>query len=269
MRPICWLLGLAGGLLWGCDTLPGAPSLNERPPVVSNLSFAPDSVDFNALPAEQVRGDTALIPLTIAVTARDPDGQVVQVAFVVRAPFSTTEPVATGTLEAVGNDRYAGGTTLRLHRAQVGPYTVLVYAVDDARRLSNQVRGTLWFWATGGPPVIEAVQVPDTLQRPAPGEPPVIFQVVAQVSDPDGLENILRVELRVNNGAPILLCDDGSEGVCGGIPNSGDAVAGDGLFTVTLALASDNAPGTYTFAFQAIDRIGLTSEEVRRDVVVE
>jgi len=269
MRHVFWLLVLAGGLLWGCDALPGAPSLEGRPPVVSDLSFTPDSVDFNALPAEQIRADTALIPLSLAVTARDPDGRIARVAFVVRAPLNTTKPVATGTLEAAGADRYAGETTLRLHRAQVGPYTVLVYAVDDEERLSNQVRGTLWFWATGGPPVIEEVQVPDTLRRPAPGEPPIIFQVVARVSDPDGLENILRVELRVNNGAPILLCDDGGKGVCGGIPNSGDAVAGDGLFTMTLLLASDNVPGTYTFVFQAIDRTGLTSEEVRRHVVVE
>ncbi|SHK58977.1 hypothetical protein [Rhodothermus profundi] len=264
-----WLLGLAGGLLWGCDALPGAPSLEGRPPVVSELSFTPDSVDFNTLPPAQIQGDTAFIPLSIAVRAHDPDGQVVQVAFVVQAPLSTPEPVATGTLEAIGGDRYAGQTILRLHRAQVGPYTVLVYAVDNEQRLSNQVRGTLWFWATGGPPVIEAVQVPDTLRRPAPGEPPVVFQVVARVSDPDGLENILRVELRVNEGAPILLCDDGSKGICGGIPNSGDAVAGDSLFTMTLSLAHDNVPGTYTFAFQAIDRTGLTSEEVRRHVVVE
>ncbi len=38
---------------------------------------------------------------------------------------------------------------------------------------------------------------------------------------------------------------------------------------MTLSLASDNVPGTYTFVFQAIDRTGLTSEEVRRHVVVE
>lgn len=102
----------------------------------------------------------------------------------------------------------------------MGPYTVLVYAVDDEERLSNQVRGTLWFWATGGPPVIEEVQVLDTLRRPAPGEPPVVFQVVARVSDPDGLENILRVELRVNNGAPILLCDDGAKASAAASPTA-------------------------------------------------
>lgn len=95
MRHVFWLVALAGGLLWGCDTLPGAPSLEGRPPVVSDLSFAPDSVDFNTLPSEQIRGDTALIPLSLAVTARDPDGRIARVAFVVRAPLNTTEPVAT------------------------------------------------------------------------------------------------------------------------------------------------------------------------------
>lgn len=269
MRHFFWLLGLAGGLLGGCDSLPGAPSPEGRPPVVSDLSFRPDSIDFNSLPPERVLGDTALIPLTISVIARDPDGQVARVAFVIRALLHGVEPVATGMLRSVGEARYESQTMLRLHRAQVGPYTLLVYAVDDEERLSNQVRGTLWFWAAGGPPVIETVQVPDTLRRPAPSEPPVLFQVVAHVSDPDGLANILRVELRVDNGAPILLCDDGGQGMCGGIPNSGDAVAGDGLFTMTLLLTSDNVPGTYTFAFQAIDRTGLTSEEVRRHVVVE
>jgi hypothetical protein len=269
MGRLVWIMGLAGILFLGCDTLPGAPSLVGRPPVVSDFSFSPDSVDVAALPPDQVRGDIVLVPLSMAVTARDPDGSVEQVAFVVRAPLQTTEPVVTGTLQAVGGDRYAGAVTLQLQRAQVGPYTVLVYAVDNEQRLSNQVRGILWFWARGGPPVIEEVLVPDTLRRPPPGSPPVTFRVVARVSDPDGLANILRVELRVAGGAPILLCDDGGQGSCGGVPNSGDEVAGDGRFTITLALASNNVPGVYPFVFQAIDRTGLTSEEVRRDVVVE
>ncbi len=269
MGRLVWIMGLAGSLLWGCDTLPGAPSLEGRPPVVSNLSFSPDSVDVAALPPDQVQGEVALVPLSIAVTARDPDGFVEQVAFVVRAPLQATEPVATGTLRAVDEDRYAGEITLQLQRAHVGPYTVLVYAVDNEQRLSNQVRGILWFWAAGGPPVIEEVLVPDTLRRPPHGAPPVTFRVVARVSDPDGLANILRVELRVAGGAPILLCDDGGKSSCGGVPSSGDEVAGDGRFTITLALSSDNAPGVYPFVFQAIDRTGLTSEEVRRDVVVE
>ena len=51
--------------------------------------------------------------------------------------------------------------------------------------------------------------------------------------------------------------------------NGGDDVAGDGRYTITVQVASDNAPGPRVFAFQATDRAGLESNVVEKTITIE
>lgn len=258
-------------LLAACDSAPGPVSLNERPPELSAFSFSPRNVVLEQLPPEQ--GDLVKVSLSVQVQARDVDGDLQQVSFVVQAPFIGAEAVATGDLAPTGGGQYAATTTIELNKSEVGIYTVLVFGVDEAGHMSNQVRGSLIFEARGAPPVIEDVSLPERIQRPASGEPAVLIPIVAAVSDPDGLRNIARVEMQivpVGSGAPFLLCDDGGQGACNqGFSSSGDEEAGDGRFTITLQLESTNAPGETTFQFKAFDRSGLESEPVTRTITVE
>ena len=94
---------------------------------------------------------------------------------------------------------------------------------------------------------------------------------VAVVSDPDGLANVQKVEFwNVNTPTQrLLLCDDGGGQPCGSSPDSGDETAGDGRYTLTVFVASTNNPGVNTFAFQATDRAGLTSNVIEKEITVE
>ena len=263
------LLGCLG-LIAACDTAPGPAALDQRPPVLSDFSVTPRTVVLEALPPSQVDGDSVLVPLELRVTAQDPDGAIEEVGFIVQSPFSALAPVAMGTLRLEG-DQYVATETIRLHRGAVGAYPIVIYAVDESQQLGGEVRGTLSYFATGNPPVIESVEVPDAVTRPAPGEPPVAFQYVAVVSDPDGLSNIATVEVEIEDVGTLLLCDDGGQGICtpGFGSGSGDETAGDGRFTLTLQVDSTNQPATLTLRFKAIDRAGLESDVVERTFTIQ
>lgn len=255
----------------GCDTAPGPELPGLRPPVVSGFTYAPATVVVDDLPPDAVTDDAVRVTVSAQVQVLDPDSDVDRVGFVVMDPAGASTPVATGVLSGLGQGRYGMETEVAFPRGLVGRYTLLVYAVDRSGRLGNEVRGAIDLLATGTPPVITGVEMPETVRRPAPGEPPTPVTIVATVTDPDGLANVLRVETLVNAATtPLYLCDDGGQGACNaGFGTSGDAVAGDGRFTLTVAVESGNAPGPNTFVFTAVDRSGLRSEPVTRTIVIE
>ncbi|MFQ5570275.1 MAG: hypothetical protein ACE5G0_11410 [Rhodothermales bacterium] len=278
MRRSAWLtVALWGGLLGllsSCDSAPGPEALGLRPPTLSDFSYSPQRVVFGLLPPDQIEGDRVLVPLELSVVARGPEVPIEEVAYVVQAPTSLTDPIATGTMQPAGGDRYTASTTLSLSADEIATYTIVVYAVDQARRVSGEVRGLLHYlrvFEPGSPPVIEAIEAPDSLTRPAPGAPAVALKIIAVVSDPDGLNEVEKVEFwNVNTpNTRLLMCDDGGGRPCGIVNDSGDDVAGDGRFTLTVFLTSDNAPGVNTFAFQVTDRAGLTSEIVEKQIEVK
>ena len=237
--------------LAACDTAPGPQPLDARPPVVSEFAFSPDSVFFDDV---VTGGDSAAIDLVISARIEDPDGgSIDRVAYVVEGQFEGT--IANGSLEADEDGRYAATVPLLLGRGQRGRYTVLVYAVDDDGLLSNQVRGLFELAGMGlGPPVIDAIDAPVEFQQPG------TLQLIAEVSDPDGLEDIARVE--VDFPAPFAatfeLADDGQ--------SAGDETADDGRYTATfegVQLPSDfETPYDLALTFRAFDRDGLASEDV-------
>ena len=277
MRNTTWVLAVSIGALLGlvaaCDTAPGPEELGVRPPLLQDFSFSPQRVVFALLPPEQIVGDSVEVPLSLSVTALGPEQPIDEVIYVVQSPFSLTEPLASGTMQPEGGNRYTASLTLTLSALDVRGYTVLVYAVDQAQRVSGEVRGQLEYvriFEPGDPPVIAEVVLPDTLQRPAEGQPGVSLPLIALVSDPDGLNDVEKVEFwNINTpSARILMCDDGGIRLCGASQESGDEVAGDGRFTRRVFIESTNALGVNSLAFQATDRAGLTSEVVRKDIVV-
>lgn len=260
-------------LLAACDTAPGPEALDQRPPVLSDFSLSPQQVAFDQLPPDQIDGDVVRIPLEFSVAARATDRPIREVAFVVQSPTSSTTPVAMGTLTSAGGDRYTGSTTIEISAVEVATYPILVYAVDKANRASGEVRGQLVYTRTfdpGSPPVIDDVEAPDSVTRPAPGDPAVVFQYVAVVSDPDGLSDVAEVEVDIESVGTLRLCDDGGVSDCNaGFPASGDATAGDGRFTLTLQVDSNNQPATLMLRFKATDRAGLESEVVERSFTIQ
>lgn len=256
----CGVLSIAG-----CDSAPGPASMDGRPPVVSELTYTPESVVRSLVPAEQVVGEHIRIPLTFSVRVADEDRDVEQIGYVVRLPVADTAVVARGTLAIPSAGRYERTTELLLPRGTTGPYTLTVFAIDAAGHLSNQVRGLIEYTAEAAPPVLEAVEAPDVVVRPSAGQPARVLEIVAVVSDPDGLSNVSSVVFwNVTNPAQTIeLFDDGQ------FTGSGDQEAGDGRYTRRIQITSDNQPGTNTFHFQATDRAGLKSNVVEKQIRVE
>ena len=258
-----FLLAVAGAVFAGCDSGPGVVDPDGRSPVVADLTFSPTMVSSGGT------NEIVEAALTVQVDASDPDGDLEAVFFIVQSPVPGENPVGTAELEASGDGRYSADLTLELPRGLAGTFPVVAFAADAEGRMSNRAVGTLVVEGGAEPPVITDIGLPETVQRPAQGEPPVTITITATVEDPDGLGNVLRVETVVN-GAMLLLCDDGGSGTCNpGFGSSGDAEAGDGVFTLTIQIESSNVVGDYDFVFTAFDRAGLESDPVIRTLRVE
>ena len=244
----------AAGLLAlsACDQAPGLLDDAGVPPELSEFSFSPH--EFIAPPGDA----DVIVPLSLEVTVRDADNDVEAVSFVV---FGDTT-IAEGMLASGSGGQYAGSSDVIVPAGEIGVYTVLVFAEDREGMLSNQVRGMMHVSAEGAPPVISMVVAPDTLRRPMPGEPSALLELVAVVSDPDGLSNIASVEFWnvTRPGTKIGMFDEGADG---------DAEAADGRYTRIVQINSSNEPGVTTLAFQARDRAGLLSDIVEATTVVE
>ncbi|MEZ4702431.1 MAG: hypothetical protein R2834_19010 [Rhodothermales bacterium] len=248
--------------LAGCDSAPGPSDIQAIPPSLDAFSYSPQRLNVLEASPDQLVDDNVRVRFSVSVEAIDPDGQVAEVVMVLRSPTVDAEPVLAQNMNGSGNGTYELIRDIDLPKGDIGNYTVLVYAVDEDGLLSNQVRGTFVLENKGEPPVVESVEAPDTVQRPAAGEQTLV-KIVATVSDPDGLGNISRV-LLWNTAAPgdrFDLFDDGQGG--------GDETAGDGRYTITVQVASDNTPGPRVFAFQAIDRAGLESNIIEKTITIE
>ena len=259
--------------LASCDSAPGPEPTGTAPPVLSDFSLRPQRLVYALLPPQQIVGDSVAVPLEIAVTVSGPGTSVGEVRYVVQSPQSLLEPIHSGSLKAEGSNRYSASLTLMISALEVRTYTIVVYAVGRAGRIGGEIRARLEYvrsFEPGSPPMIDELLVPDTVQRPVLGQPAKTLLLAADVSDPDGLPEVEKVEFwNVETpGSRFLLCDDGPQRACGASHESGDEVGGDGRFTRLVFVESTNATGVTTLHFQATDRAGLQSEAKEKSIVI-
>ncbi len=257
-----------------CDSVPDfSPELRGKPPQIEVFTINPQRVVYALLDHSSIKGDSVHIRLSLSVSVQVSGSPVAKVSYAILSPDTTGQPLRTGDLTPVRSRDYLGDIDLTLSALDVQAYPVLVYATDTNNRLGGEARSTLEFvrsFEPGSPPVIESVLIPERVQRPSAGEPARSLPFIVQVSDLDGLTDIALVEFWNNNSPAdrILLCDDGNLRPCGVSPQSGDAEAGDGLFTRLNFIGSNNSLGFNTFIFEATDRAGLRSQQVSHMVEV-
>ena len=256
-----------------CDSVPGPSSVDQRPPQIEAFSLTPQRIVYALLDEEAIDGDSVTVKLNLAVRVQASDIPVAQVTYAFLSPDTTAAPIHAGVLPRSATNIYAGTVDVTLSALEIQSYPVVVYVTDTNNRLGGEARSSVTYvrsFEPGSPPVIENLPIPTTIQRPASGEPARSLSFVAEVSDADGLSDIEQVEFwnETSPGARFLLCDDGGRRTCGSSAESGDVTAGDGLFTRRVFIASDNALGTNTFVFEAIDRAGLRSQQVRHTVEI-
>jgi len=251
---------------FACDSAPGPEDLSASAPVISNMSVTPDLLALDLIAGGDETVD-ALI--TVSLDASDVDGDLKSVFFIVRSPFAGQATIAEEEVNASNSGRTESTLSITIPRASAGSYIVTAFASDDAGRMSNRIFGSIEVTSGSVAPSIDQIDIPDVITRPAPGEPAINVAMVAHVSDPDGADNVAFVEVVVNGVVTLRLCDDGGQGTCNsGFGSSGDMTQGDSLFTLTIQLDSNNAPGQNTFEFTAVDRSGLRSETLLRVISV-
>lgn len=240
----CALAALGSALaLPACDTAPALPPLLPEPPAIAAFFLTPAAFTLPGDAAE------AQIPLGLSVEVADPAGNGVEVRYYVRRQ-GADDLVAEGVMAPALDDTYAATTTLTLPRGATGLYAVTVLATDPEGRIGDRAVGTIRFEHEPlGGPLITGVEFPEIVTRPA------TFEVVVEVTDLDGLENLAVVELRTSTGQAFPMRDDG-----GGNTGSGDDAAGDGRFTVALGIGEGSPPGAYAFTVFARDVEGQEAE---------
>lgn len=149
-------------------------------------------------------------------------------------------------------------------------FSVYAWLTDESGSRLSSVQGK--FNIAGfstSPPEILWVENPDSVQIPGSGSGSVGIDFQAKVFHPDGQNNISRVliDLIDNsgstlNGSPFDLFDDGR------LEESGDAVAGDSVYTRRFAIGPENQPDELTVRYHALDRFGASSDTVSSNLVI-
>jgi hypothetical protein len=140
-----------------------------------------------------------------------------------------------------------------------------VNVFDEFGRSGSNARARVVVRPPNARPQLLSAVAPDTVRI---GE----FLVLrATVNDSDGLSDIASVfyfsrrpdGVLANQGNPIQMYDDG-----GVNPFSGDAVAGDGIYSFRAQVPPTTLLGTFTYTFFARDRFGAQSDSLVRQTVI-
>ncbi len=246
-------------VIGSCDTAPGLQPENTPAPKVSDLSYTPSFIDLSQVAPQDTVGGVVAVDFNIIVTATDFDDNIVSVEYLLQSPLLGAPIIDQQELTSSGGSSFSVTSTVEIPTGAVGLYTLLVFAVDGAGNISNQVRGLFSFGSSepfGTPPVIEAFEA-----FPEVVSPPATLKMVATVSDAEGLSNIREVLISTEGLSNLQMFDDGS--------SLGDDVAGDGKFTASFNVPAGQPADTTIFYVQAFDRNGLSSEIVSKEVRVE
>lgn len=154
-----------------------------------------------------------------------------------------------------------------------GDYDLLFHVVDSFDE-KNQVIPEKIISVVNLEPIPGELLVDAQMAIPANSGSYNRYPITFQVSDPEGLADLKDVYFLsmkpdssyANNGQPIILQDNGLPfNINNPASETGDAIAGDGIYTFSILLIPETLPGTYTFSFYASDRAGnVTGPLVRR-----
>jgi len=196
-------------------------------------------------------------------------------------------------LQSQGGDTvsFSSPVTFLLQRSDAGPLGLEFLVQTAYGRTSNTIRQTLMITRRNSRPKIVRVSMPDSITIGHLSSPDSTFLIAATVSDSDGIADIAGASFIskkpdgtfANNGSSIPLFDDGSENVVFAPDiRSGDAISGDGIFSIRVRLVSYTLNfnfdppettytqrGIYTFKFSAFDKSGALSDTVAQEIKVK
>jgi hypothetical protein len=146
-----------------------------------------------------------------------------------------------------------------------GLFSIVLRAVDATGEKSSSTVTTTNVTRQGlnFPPAVSDLQAPAEISRNRPANT-YLLSVLA--SDPNCIADLRRVFFNTflpngnpSSGNPFVMRDDGREG---------DAVSGDGRYSLTIQITPQNATGAYRFEFQAEDKKGGHSTTLTHIITV-
>jgi hypothetical protein len=146
-----------------------------------------------------------------------------------------------------------------------GLFSVVLHAVDAAGGKSPAAIATVNVTRLGVnfSPLLSDLRAPAEISR---SRTPNTYLLSVQASDPNCIADLKRVFFNSflpngnpSSGNPFLMRDDGQQG---------DAVAGDGQFSLTIQIPPTTATGNYRFEFQAEDKKGALSAKLDHIITV-
>lgn len=248
-------------------------------PILVQTTVTPIFVNTGGYPQSQKTIDT-----TILITARldKPYPNSVTVFYEIEDPDKSI--LSSGTLADNGKDpdqtnsdgTYTAKTIVKFPSTLLGTYRVTIYAsnTDGDRSVLISSSITL-FNSSNTPPQLSALDAPDTVFVPS-GSTPSLVKVSVTVADSQGLSDIISVSLRSLRPDSTVaglfpLYDDGS-GTVQPTFNlaSGDSVANDGRYTLTIPIFSNTQKNTFRdFIFTATDRSSTVSNAIIKRVYIQ
>ncbi|OQX87528.1 hypothetical protein B6D60_03695, partial [candidate division KSB1 bacterium 4484_87] len=244
--------------------------------------FAREAVVNNApVVTEIFISDTAFVdqetPFVIQVKAVDPDPEdaVVRVSFQILDPTFTEELISGDLYDdgshgdaAAGDSIFSVEITSAFASWRFGNFNLYVQAVDNSGKSSLSLYKSIPWGKKqlGEAPVISELGAPDTLKLPADSMHVVIFVLSVKADDPDNPNDVKEVFFNtykpdgtISKSSPLQMYDNGA---------SGDAVAGDQIYSLRAFLVYSNDVGDYRFEFQARDYSDLLSNKITHIITV-
>lgn len=229
------------------------------PPVLSN-PIVPDTLDEESV---------GYVFLSICVDDSHGPEDIDTVRFQIYPPWS---PIHTyqGQLrdDGTSGDVQAGDNIFSFHGdmketlRSMGHYSVRFQAEDVGGLMSHPIVMDFYVLRDNGPPVLSNLVAPDEVSRSS--SPSILLTV--QVTDPQGLSDVKSVYFNTtkpdgspSSGNPFSLFDDGT---------AGDVSPGDGIYSLTIYITSQNDLGNYRFDFLAEDYAGAVSDTLQHIIRV-
>lgn len=252
------------------DGLTSESKLDTIKILAGRENLSPKLLAFSIPPA--ITGDSTYAPVFRA-TASDADGltslRFVRVEFY---PPAFPKPTLIDSLfdDGKNNDGAAkdGVFARAIPTSKLcgeGAFSVVLRAVDAANGESPALLGAVNVRRRGInlPPTVSDLAAPAAISR---NRVPNTYLLSVQASDPNCIADLKRVFFNTflpngnaSSGNPFAMRDDGKEG---------DAVAGDGRYSLTIQITPQNAIGTYRFEFQAEDKKGALSNKITQNITV-
>lgn len=216
------------------------------------------SVDF----PESMIIDSDIV-LTLVVRAEDEDGDLAGLDLSIYQENSR-DPFLSATIIPTSNNEFRMDLNTSIFTQTRSNYLFRLSAFDLLENKSKPMVRNFYLErvVSNDPPQVLEVTAPDTISRSGENT----FLLTAQVTDPDGLNDIAEVMMNSflpggtpASGNPFFLRDDGI---------GGDVTENDGIYSSTFTIGQSNATGTYRFDIQAKDKAGQLSNIVSHSITV-